>query len=569
MDTKTKVVDWAGRVERNGVKNGDDRPQDPWRKLRREFHLSRGAKEALGVFGISYVFYAGLGLRIVVGQHLVMFDAMSRLAHAYFVWHNAPPKLASVGFVWPPVATAVFLPFTAIKPMATSLAALPLTSALFAAGTLVLLNRLFAAVRMRGWMRIALLAAYGLNPMVLFYAVNGMSESVYLFFLVGSAYWLLRWYLIRHPRPLLLAALSFSIGILSRYEVITWAIVATGALIVVMIRQRVARAEVEGALLAFLAPISYAFGLWLFFNWLILNDPLFWLRNQAPGGVTAAGVAQNPTLSTGAPKNPLSDVVVEVVKLNARLFPFAILVFAALVALFVVRRNLLSLTLAAFMGVNAAFTIALVYASHAESYTQLRYNMRAIPLSLVAVGWIYLSVRPGRPRTTVWAVALAGLVLSAPLTWRTMQTFQEQYLEQAFTRALVTGKDQEGLSSLGGYGVGIAPQRRMAEYINDHVNGKNAILTDDAQTFSVMLLSGRPQLFWDRIDRGDDDWLSVRESPWGRVRFLLVSDAANDLVRVRYPGAADNEVRGLRRVYRSQGLALYRVSQRPPGRGPA
>ncbi len=567
MTTYTRKVQRPGRVDENGVNGNGNGAQPPerFRKRRRGFRISRHAKESLALGLVWYVVYAAIGLRVTVGQHVVVFDALSRLAHAYFVWYNSPPKLAAIGFVWPPVATIVFLPLAVIRPLATSTAALALTSALFAAGTLVLMNRLFELVRMQRWMRWPLVAAYGLNPMIVFYAGNGMSEAVYMFFLVAAAYWLLRWYLIRQPRPLLLAAIAFAFGILSRYEVLTWALVATVALVLILMRQRVSRAELEGSLIAYLAPISYAVGVWVFFNWLIIGDPLFFLRNQAPGGTTGPGGLTHASVTVGAPGRPLASVAASVFDLNASLFPFAVLVTIALFTLFVVRRNVMSLTLFAFMVVNALFTVALIYESHAPGYTQLRYNMRAMPLSLVGVAWLYFSVRPRLPRLAVWGATLACLVVTVPVTWQTMKTYPQQYLEQAFTRAIATGRDQEGTSSTGGYGVGIGPQRLMARYVDRHVHSRNAILTDDAQTFSVMLLSGRPDLFWDRIDRGDGDWIDVRDDPWGRVRFLLVSDNPNDLIRIRFPAIFASHERGLTPVYRVQSLELLRVAARPPG----
>jgi hypothetical protein len=403
--------------------------------------------------------------------------------------------------------------------------------------------------------------------MIVFYAGNGMSESVYLFFLTAGTYWLVRWYLIRHPRPLLFAALAFAVGILSRYEIVTWAMVTFCVILAVLIRQRVSRSELEGSLLAYLAPVTYAVGLWLFFNWLILNDAFFWLKNQAPGGVTAVGGTANPSISAGGPPISLGSAVSTVISLNSRLFPLTILVFVALLAHFAVRRSLLSLALAVFLGTNAAFTVALIYASHAESYSQLRYNMRAMPLAIVGVAWIYLNMRDRISRTVVWAVTAAVLLVTLPLTWNMMRTYPQQYLEQSFTKALSSGDDQEGKQSLGGYGVGIKPQRSMAEYINAHVSSGNAILTDDAQTFSVMLLSGRPQLFRDRIDEGDDPWLDVRDSPWGRVRFALSSDSPDDLLRSRFPRAALGTEPGLARIYRVPGMTLFRVALRPPAPG--
>ena len=43
----------------------------------------------------------------------------------------------------------------------------------------------------------------------------------------------------------------------------------------------------------------------------------------------------------------------------------------------------------------------------------------------------------------------------------------------------------------------------MASYINANIGGRSTILTDNAQTFGVILLTGRPEVFFDRVDRGD------------------------------------------------------------------
>src|SRR6185503_2670984 len=112
----------------------------------------------------SFAAYAVLGHRVVIEQHVIVFDGLSRLAHAYFAWYNAPPKLAAIGFEWPPVMTLVFLPAAAIKPLATSFYALTITSATFGAGTLVVLNRTLGLLELRWPLRYPLLLAFGVNP---------------------------------------------------------------------------------------------------------------------------------------------------------------------------------------------------------------------------------------------------------------------------------------------------------------------------------------------------------------------------------------------------------------------
>jgi hypothetical protein len=545
-------------AERRGL------PTTVYEKPRRERGLSAQQRETAALFLVVFVSYAVLGWRVVVRDHIVMFDAVARLSHAYFVWWNSPPKLAAVGFVWPPIATVVFLPFTLVKPLATSLLALPLTSAFFAGVMFVFLNKTLTLLGLGLRYRIPMLLLFALNPMVAFYSANGMSEVVYLSFLVASVYFFLSWHVSRRGTRLVNAGIFFSVGILSRYEVFTWAIVLAAVICAVLVRRRASRVEIEGTLISYLAPLSYGIGLWLFFNWLILNDPLFWLKHQAPGGPTngPAGTT-GPSLTVAGPRPSAAHVGRELAGLNWHLFLLTLPTLVALLALFIFRSDLMALTLALFLSLNAAFTGLLIYVSHAEAYIQLRYNMRAMPLALIGSAWVVTRFA-GRARIVAGAAVVALLLVAIPQTWHVMQTFPQQYLEQSFTRAIATGKDQEGTDSLGGYRVGIAEQRRMAAYVKANIIGRDSILTDDAQTFSVMLLTGTPGTFLDRIDHGDTRWLAVLDAPFGKVAYMLVSETPDDLISARYPKLGHRRVRGFRTVYKVGSLVLISVARLPP-----
>ena len=58
-------------------------------------------------------------------------------------------------------------------------------------------------------------------------------------------------------------------------------------------------------------------------------------------------------------------------------------------------------------------------------------------------------------------------LIALPAAWWQMKTYPHQNLEEAFTRAIETNEDQEGTSSRGGFQVGIAPERTIAQFIDD------------------------------------------------------------------------------------------------------
>src|SRR3954469_6950476 len=218
--------------------------------------------ETIAVYVVSAVVFFVIGYIVVVQDHVVVFDALDRLTRAYLVWHNDPPKLAAIGFVFPPMTTLVFIPFAAIKPLATSLIALPLTTCLFAGGMMVMVNRTFARCEMPVFVRLPLLILFGANPLIVFYAGNGMSEAVYLFFLGWAIYCFIAWYLTVQPRFLIGAGIAMSIAVLTRYGLIWYALTMAILVGAALIRRARVRDEVEGSVIAFGAPIIYALTLW-------------------------------------------------------------------------------------------------------------------------------------------------------------------------------------------------------------------------------------------------------------------------------------------------------------------
>lgn len=514
--------------------------------------------ESLLVFLFFTVVFTLLGYQIVVEQHVVVFEALDRLTRAYMVWFNDPPKLAAIGFAFPPVTTLAFLPFAAIKPIATSGIALPLTSAAFAGATLAILNRIFAVVEMNAAFRYTLLVVFALNPMFAFYATNGQSEAVYLCFLAFSLYSFLAWFVERQPRYLIGAGMAFSIAMLTRYEFIIWALFVAALIAGALVRARVRRDEVEGSVIAYLAPIIYALTLWIFFNILIIGDPFGWLDPSLNPGVT------NPNLS--APGADFGTVMSHLFELEAGVSLLSVVMLPVLLVVFAIYRNVIALAFALLMAINFISTACSAFIADEIGVMELSDAMPAMLTAIVAAAWLFYSFGDGR--MVVWGVTLVLALVSIPIAWNAMKTYPYQNLEQAFTRAVDTGKDQEGTSSRGGYAVGIKPERDMAAFIKKRVTKRGSILTDNAQTFGAMLLTGRPEIFFDRVDKGDTKWRRTADRPQGgenEVDFMLIAQESNgDQLRQRYPEACDNGVQGLQVVYFNDRYCLLRVTQDRP-----
>jgi hypothetical protein len=537
------------------------------------------------LFLVSSGAYFALGYWTTVVKHVTIFDSVARLAHAYFVWWNAPPKLAAIGFYWPPVSTLVFLPVTAIKPLATSLVALPLVTAICAGGLLVVLDKTARLVGMQWYLRYPLLLAFALNPMIAFYATNGMSEMPALFLLALGFYEFLGWFLTREARFLVVAGIAFSLAALTRYEVMAYAFLIVPIMTAAMIRQRVSRDALEGSLIAYLAPVAYGMGLWIFMNWLVLGDPVAFLH----GGVAHSGATVNPDTHTGSahhaaavvaaaappvPHIPLAVIARLLLDMNWQLFLPIVVVGAALLVAFVLRRDLMALSLAAAVATNAATTAFFMLQTGQPGFLQLRYNMRSMPLAIVGICWLYAGWRRAWVRNAIAVAGIAVVAAAIPVTWHAMDAYPYQYGEQAFYDAVGKGEDMEGKAVKLNYVMGVTPDKEMADYIDRNVHRRDAVLTDDAQSLTVMLLSGHPEYFFDRIDEGDARWYEGAREPYGRFGYVLVTMTSMpaqvngfilDWMRFVYPNLVltpRKATPGFTLVFENSRYRLYRVARK-------
>jgi hypothetical protein len=229
---------------------------------------------------------------------------------------------------------------------------------------------------------------------------------------------------------------------------------------------------------------------------------------------------------------------------------------------FAIYRNVIALAFALLIAINFIATGASAFIADEIGVMELSDAMPAMLTAIVAAAWLFYSFGDGR--MVVWGLTLILALVSIPLAWNAMKTYPYQNLEQAFTRAIATGKDQEGTSSRGGYAVGIKPEREMAAFIKKRITDRGAILTDNSQTFGVILLTGRPEIFFDRVDKGDTKWRRAALDP-AKAKvdyFLIAQESGGDALKARYPEAADNQVQNLRVVYFNDRYTLLRVEGR-------
>ena len=504
--------------------------------------------ETIGILLLFGAVYTLLGFRLI-DLHVVNFDALDRLTRSFMVWYNDPPKLASIGFSLPPIGTLVLVPFAAVKGLVTSGLALPLSSAFFGAGALVFIDRMLAMGDMVRGARLMIVLLVGVNPMFAFYAMNGTGDAAHLMFASFGLFCLIGWGRNGSARYLIGAGLAFSLAVLTRYEYVFWAIFIAFLVSATLTNKGRDKDEVEGSVIAYLAPIIYTLGIWFFLNSVVLGDPFAWISQ-------AGGSAPVNAISSSAPDFALGEAIGNALRVQL-IFPVALIALPLL--LFSRAREGIGGGLAALIVISIGYSVASAAVAGSVDVIELRNGLPTMVAGCAGIAWVYL--RSEASRALVWGITVAIGVVALPLAWSQMKTFPHQNLEEAFTRAIATGEDQEGTASRGGFVVGISPETEMANYIDDQDLDPNLILTDNARTYGVIALTGQPELFFDRVDKGDIEWRSVLANPQGKVEYMLVDRTEADLILDEYPGADEGQFPGLDPVVSNDRYALLEVDE--------
>jgi hypothetical protein len=287
------------------------------------------------------------------------------------------------------------------------------------------------------------------------------------------------------------------------------------------------------------------------FSALIVGQPFGWFNGGHAAAVDTSGVSAVPVT--------LLHALHETFTLAWSSAPLSLLVIPVLLGAALIKRSELAAWMAAFslLALLSPATEALLY--HDATQIQLDKGLPLLMMSVYGAAVLYKSFQTLRPLIAL--ALIAGLAGSVALVWHGMSTFPYQNLEQAFHRAITTGRSQEGTVSRGGIGVGISSELAMAQYIDTHVHAKKSVLTDNSQTYAVILLTGHAGLFHTRIDHGDTPWLRAVKHPPASVKYMLVAqDASGDLIRQTYPHASTGQTVGLTVAYSDPRYTLLSVS---------
>ena len=384
---------------------------------------TRPVPVSVALFAACSTLYLLVAGYLVLHRGSIVGDAEARVAQAWYVVASRDPHLAAIGFVWNPLPSIAAIPLVELRgiwPALTERAfAGSIVSALCMAGAVVQFRAAVRQIGTSGPIAVVLTACFALNPMTIYYGANGMSEAMYLLFLVGTTRYLLEWTVSGRLRALVLVGVNLSLAYLTRYEALAAALVVGGVVLAVgtMARDRTAprRDRIRAAgtdVVVALFPFALTFAAWTVISWVITGQPFQQFTSvygntsliQQAGGTAALNVSGWP------------DVVLAFVRLSSYA-PLLVPLAAAAAYLAVRRGDRRFLALGALAGPLA---FSLVTFLDGQAYGWLRFYIPVLPLSLLAAA-LMLSPLPGmRPATPTWLTrdpviaAAAALLIGLP-----------------------------------------------------------------------------------------------------------------------------------------------------------
>ncbi|MEK9169906.1 MAG: hypothetical protein AAB788_04140, partial [Patescibacteria group bacterium] len=148
------------------------------------------------IFFTFLVFYLSVGYYFTQILKIYHNDAIARTALAFFTIFGRDPHLAAIGFVWQPFLSLVEIPLILVlRPFGLMMMAGPAITAIFGALSALLIYKIGLLVNPQGKLSSFIISLlFGINPLILLYSSIGTSEAVFLFSLIISSYFFVKWF---------------------------------------------------------------------------------------------------------------------------------------------------------------------------------------------------------------------------------------------------------------------------------------------------------------------------------------------------------------------------------------
>lgn len=512
------------------------------------------------VFGSALAGYLAVGLTLSMRFGYLLGDALSRTSAAQAVLLSRDPHVSAIGFIFTPLTALAQLPMVAFASWWPAITRWNISgiavSGMFMAGAVVMIHGICRDRGLPGRYSLLLTVVFAINPMIVFYGANGMSEAGFLFFLCWAVRRLIRWMNTDDVHDLLLAGVALALAFLARYEgVVPIALAAVLVAVVTALRRGQPywksmrrRAILDAVLVA--GPGTAVFLVWISTSWLITGEALAQLSSSYGNAaiLTQSGGPSGDLIGTGL--FSLGAVVV--------LGPALLVTLPLAVVLALRRRDLEFLVAPLLFGGVLGFQAASYITG--STFGFLRFFICAVPLAAVVVVQLFPATgdrptrragayRRHRPvlaplRPAAAAVAMTVCALALPVTgWAMVQPglSSQQYALGSLLDENPRADDPQAMAARRVID-SFSTERRLASYLDGQNLPEGSILLDTVYGFAVVAASEHPKRF---VVPSDLDFTEILNDPASAgVQYLLTvpneGRGVSDAVNRRYPTIYDN-----------------------------
>ena len=493
---------------------------------------------ATAVFLIEWAF------GIYLGYHGVLLgDAMSRTANAFYVLNSRPYDLTSMGLVWNPLPSFLQLPFVWAakwwRPLVTKGISMSFVSALFAAWGVKALYSCFHEMKCRERDALLLTLLYALNPYTVFYGANGMTEIMMGAAGIQIIKNLTCWMRTGRPYHLINMGMAFVVMFLIRYEAVPFAIfIALGMALHMAVSKREKRYYpdsgleplwyVESTLWVTFLPVIFTAVCWVLYNWSITGNPLYFMNSGYSMSAYSAYYQ-----SYGGLMGALSYVFSRVWPM---LLPFAALLLAR-AATHTFRRYETAIMILAVLGLTG-FTTVMILLGKSGGYVRylcypLFFAPAFIPYTVHAAG------EKGKQAARISALGLLASALVLGWGFQYSSTFREDLLLNV-----------------------PAHSESVADYLNANCRG-GKVLMDSYRTYYTIMNADDPEEWVISCSRDFED--CVADPVKNGVDYLVVPQIGSygnmDALNIAWPRLYNNGEEWAQEIASIGEFKIFRVKK--------
>lgn len=469
------------------------------------------------IFLLTFIIYAVIGICGTLIYDISDYEGLSRVSQAFSAIYGRNPHLSAIGFIWPPLPAVSDIPFIVLlRPFRLEILAESLMSAFYAGFTMVQLNNILKHFKVEAGWRTIWMILFGIQPLILHNAALGMSETPLIGFLLFSLNGYLIWRREHKNSGIMMAGVGAWLALYCRYEALAWTAAMAVCICWVWVFQKgkTSPEKLEAELLSYLVPPAYGFIFWIFLNWTIMGDPIYFLTG--PGATT-----NTPDTAQTYGPDQLWYYAMKSISGSLKLlfteisFVGPLLVFATIVLLLIIifKKRWIDFDFVMLGWANILFTVIIGYRGYLPAFS--RYFIWLIPGGIIVTGAVYSLLKKKWLKVFI-NICLVGLLVypivnQVSKKWDLIDAPMPQKLALSW---IIAGEQQ----SVSYENDSLDEMQMIADYLNNQPADTTTIL-DHSISMSLALAVDHPE---NLIMTTDIDFFDILENPVGKADQILV-----------------------------------------------